>query len=139
MIATDGVATTPRSIARQPTEASPAMAAWASIPPEGRPSRPRQNTGGLRFELSELLTKEPNAAANSAATSGVMERPTRPRAPETESISGDSDGEASIMWRQDRVKRGQQPKGCRHGSCGILPVQLPRTTNWLVLGPPLTL
>lgn len=63
------------------------MAASRTMVPPGRPSRPT-TTMGRDLEVPRRATKEPNAAANPAATAGEREAPTMPRQPETESMRG---------------------------------------------------
>src|SRR5690606_34763268 len=72
-----------------------------------------QSVGGLlaarrRPDVAQM--NEPNAAAKSAATAGVIDRPTIPRAPETESIRGASEV-ALLVMGQEHTRNRPADKG----------------------------
>ena len=64
---------------------------WESL--EGRVSRPRHTVRRSRFvsRVRAARANEPNAAAKSVATAGVIDSPTMPRAPDTDSMRGNDD------------------------------------------------
>ncbi len=86
---TVGVAAMPRRITAAPVRCSPSTAACSIHAPEGRGSRPSTIVGGPLPVVA--LTYDANAAAKRRATSAVIDSPTMPRAPETESMRGADD------------------------------------------------
>jgi len=100
-----GVGAMPMSITVQPTDSSAPCTMRVNMGPETRLSRP---TTTRRLPLRDA--QAPNAAAKVATTSGVNASPTRPRTPDTLTISPSNAISLLVMIRRDVSRFTRNPE-----------------------------